>query len=370
MKVLQISMGETFGGVERLELDLLNNINKDIRFDFLTPNDIPFIDYKNEIEKLNGGIYNLNVSRNNRIGKLVYAHRLYKFLKNNKYDIVHINSSAFFFSFHLALITRICKNGKVVVHIHSLPKIGKVKKIMKKLLFPIYFKITDEYLACSKKSGEAFFTKKHMNKVQILKNGIEIEKFKFNESTRKEYIEKLGLEGNVVYGNIGRFELEKNHMLLIDIFNEIQKRQENSKLLLVGEGKLKQKIEEKVKQLGIEEKVIFLGFRKDIDKILNCLDVFILPSISEGLGISAIEAQTNGVYVYCSKAIPNEAKISSNLEYFDLKELPFNIANTICNKGINLTDRKEAYNCAIENGYDIKETCKKLEEIYARIKSN
>ena len=325
MKVLQVSMGERFGGIERLEFNFLKYINKNIKFDFLTPNNIPFNEYKQEIENLGGNVYNLNVSRHNRKGKIVYAHRLYKFLKNNQYDIVHINSSVFFFSFYVALISKLCKNGKIVVHVHSLPRVNKLKRLLIKILFPLYFKITDEYLACSKKAGEAFFSKKYMNKVRILKNGIEVERFKFDKNTRDEYRKKLNLGNNVVYGNIGRFEKEKNHLFLIDIFYEIQKHKKNSKLLLVGEGNLKKQIEEKVKRLKITDKVIFLGFRKDIDEILNCMDVFILPSISEGLGISAIEAQTNGAYIYCSKAIPNEAKISSNFDYFDLSDSPINI---------------------------------------------
>lgn len=364
MKILQISMGNQFGGVEILELNLAKNSNKSFKFDLLVPDKSIPKDYIDLMENLGCRIYNMNISRNNIKGKIAFAIRLYKFLKNNKYDVIHIHSSAFFFSFHVALIARWCKNKKIIAHIHSTPKVKLIKRIIKHMLFPVYLKIVDEYLACSKKAGEEYFTKKYMDRVKILKNGIEIEKFKFDENVRKEYREELKLGDSIVYGNTSRFEIEKNYMFLIDIFNEIQKKQKNSKLLLVGDGSLKKEIEKRIEKLGISDKVILLGFRQDINKILNCMDIFILPSIREGLGISAIEAQANGLYTYCSKAIPNEAKISSKFEYFDLKDSPLSIAERMYNTKMDIEYRKKAYFNAIKNGYDIIQVCKELEAIY------
>ena len=151
MKILQISMGNHFGGVEVLELNLVKNCNKSFKFDLLSPDKTIPQDYIDLMKNLGCGIYNMNISRNNIKGKIVFAHRLYKFLKNNKYDMVHIHSSAFFFSFHVALIAKWCKNKKIIVHIHSTPKVNMAKRVLKSVLFPIYLKITNEYLACSKK---------------------------------------------------------------------------------------------------------------------------------------------------------------------------------------------------------------------------
>lgn len=269
----------------------------------------------------------------------------------------------------MAIISKLCKVKKVIIHSHSAPSMNKIKRIIISALNPIYIRFFDEYLACSKKAAKALFTNAFIknNKVKILKNGVEIEKFKFSQEKREAYIKKLNLENKIVYGHVGDFVKAKNHMFLIDIFYEIQKKQKNSVLLLLGEGELKEKIKEKLQNLKIEDKVQFLGFRDDVGDILNCIDVFIFPSIYEGFGIAAIEAQTNGLITYCSNAVPEETKISNNFRSFNLNEKANDIATKICNEKLNLLDRKEAYKHTIERGYDIKEVCKELAQIYKEI---
>ena len=367
MNVLLISMGEYFGGIEKVELDWVKNITHNIKFDFLTPNNEPFKKYNNEIKNLNANWYNFNLSRNSFKNKIVYAKKLYKFLKKNKYEIVHINSSVFLFSFQVVLIAKMCNVEKIIVHSHSVPENNVLKKFLIKILNPIYTHFANYYLACSKQASTALFTKKFLskNKVQILKNGIDVEKFKFNEELRNTFIKKLNLNNKTVYGHVGAFEKVKNHEFLIEIFYEIQKIESNSILLLIGEGSLQEKIKNKVIELGLKEKVLFLSYREDIEKILNTIDIFIFPSLHEGLGTVLIEAQTNGIPVFCSKGIPIEAKISNNFQYFNLNEKSYNIAQKICNVEISgIERRKEAYIDTIKKGYDIKDVCKELKKIY------
>lgn len=368
-KVLQISMGEEFGGIEKIELEWFKNINSKIKFDFLTPNNTPLKKYEKQLQNLGGNAYNLNISRQNIKSKIIYAFRLYKFLKKKKYNILHINSEAFFFSFHVAVIAKICKVKKIIVHSHNTPYINKCKKILIKILNPLYRKLANEYLSCSKVAQYSLFTKRFINKnkIKIIKNGIDINKFKFDEKIRNEYRKKYNLEGKTVYGHVGRFANQKNHTFLIDIFYEIQKMQKNSVLLLIGDGKQRKEIEEKVKKLNISEKVIFLGFRDDVSNLMNCMDIFIFPSLYEGLGISVIEAQTNGLITYCSNTVPIEANISSNFKYFDLKESSYNIAKNISNEKLKLNDREKAYKDTIKKGYDIKLVAKILTQIYEKI---
>ena len=134
--------------------------------------------------------------------------------------------------------------------------------------------------------------------------------------------------------------------------------------MLVGTGELENKSKEKVKQLNIENKVMFLGFREDTSNLLNCMDFFIMPSLYEGLPVSVIEAQTSGLPVFVSKAIPDEAKINENfykINSFDVKEW----TNLIINDKV--VDRTNAYKDAIKTGYDIKDTCNELEKIYKNL---
>lgn len=368
-KVLQISMGETFGGIEKLELDWFKNINNNIKFDFLTPTNTPFENFEKQIQALGGNAYNLSIRRKNLKSKIMYAFRLYKFLKKKNYDILHINSEVFLFSFHVAIIAKICRVKKIIVHSHNALNINKLKRLLITILNPLYIKLVDEYLACSKQAEYSLFTKKFVNKnkVKVLKNGIDINKFKFSETIRNEYRKKYNLNGKIVYGNVARFDKQKNHDYLINLFYEIQKMQKDSELLLVGDGKLRKEIEEKVKSLNISEKVIFLGFIDDAHNIMNSMDIFLFPSLYEGLGISVIEAQTNGLITYCSKAVPVEAKISSNFKYFDLKQNINEIAKKIIGERNNLDNRNEAYKNTVKEGYDIKNVTNELIQIYEKL---
>ena len=350
INVLQIIDGKSFGGIVKLMIELNNNIDKEIKFDFLTATNI--------YDKWN----NLNISRETLKGKIIYNFRLFKYLKKNKYDIVHINSGAFFFTFQVVIVCKLSKVKKIIVHSHNTPKINKIKKILIKLLTPLYRKLIDVKLTCSKEAAKSLFTK--TEDVIVLKNGVDIEKFKFNEKVRNEYRKKIDVENKLVYGHVGRFEKQKNHEFLIDLFYELQKQQHNAILLLIGRGQLEKQIKDKVHNLDIDNKVIFIGFREDINLLLNCMDIFILPSIFEGLPVSIIEAQTSGLPVFVSNAISDEAKINSNfnkINSFELKEWTNLILNTELNERTNL------YKNTIKAGYDIKDTCKKLKEIYKGI---
>ena len=350
ISVLQIVDGYSFGGIVKLMIELNNNINHDIKLDFLTATNI--------YEKWN----NLNISRKTLKGKIIYNFRLFKYLKNNKYEIVHINSGAFFFTFQVAIICKLSKVKKIVVHSHNTPNINIIKRFLIKLLNPLYRKLIDAKLTCSKEAAKSLFTK--TEDVIVLKNGIDIEKFKFNENIRNAYRKELSLENKIVYGHVGRFEKQKNHEFVIDLFYELQKEQNNAILLLIGKGQLEQHIKNKVHNLNIANKVIFLGFREDINLLLNCIDVFILPSIYEGLPVSIIEAQTSGLSVFVSNAISNEAKVNNNfnkISSFEIEKWTDLILN------VKLKDRTNIYKDTIKAGYDIKDTCKKLEEIYKGI---
>ena len=151
----------------------------------------------------------------------------------------------------------------------------------------------------------------------MLKNGVDIEKYKYNEKVREEYRKKLNIDKKIVYGHVGRFHPQKNHEFLIDLFYEISLKQDNSILLLVGDGELIDRIKNKVKELKLEDKVLFLGFREDIDKLMNAMDYFLFPSLYEGLGIVTIEAQTSGLLTFVSKEIPEDANITSNFYRID-----------------------------------------------------
>ena len=167
-------------------------------------------------------------------------------------------------------------------------------------------------------------------------------------------------------GHIGRFVKQKNHEFLIDIFNEIHKRKENSVLILVGQGSLQKEIEEKVNNLGLQNSVSFLGQRNDANELYHAMDVFVLPSLYEGLGMVLIEAQYAGLNCYCSDAVPKEAYISNFLTEITLSESSSKWAEKIID-GQNKFTRKNMTKELKDSGYDIKEEAKRLEEEYFKL---
>ena len=348
MRVLEIIDGYSFGGIAKLMYDISNNIN-DVDIDFLSS-----VNIKNNWNSL-------DVDRKTIKGKIVYNHRLKKYLKNNKYDIVHINSAAFFFSFQVVIICKLCKIKKIVVHSHNTPKINRIKKIFIRILSPLYMRLTDAHLSCSKQASRSLYY--NDKDVIILKNGIDVNKYKFNEEKRNKIRKELKIDTKIVYGHVGRFEKQKNHIFLIDVFNKLQK-DNNSVLLLVGIGSLENEIRKKVEDLGLSNKVIFLDFREDIGDILNAMDIFIFPSLYEGLGISVIESQTSGLPTVVSKYIPEEAHISNNF----IKIPSFDVDKWV-NKinSIKINNRKNAYKNTIKEGFDIKDSSIKLEKIYKEL---
>ena len=146
---------------------------------------------------------------------------------------------------------------------------------------------------------------------------------------------------------------------MIELFYKIQKKQKNAILLLIGEGDLKHEIQNKIEQLNIENKVFILGYRGDTNCLFNAMDVFLFPSKYEGLGIAAIEAQTNGLPVFCSNAIPSEAKITETFATFELSDNIDDIADRICSMKV-FNNREEAYKKTISSGYVIDDVCKQL----------
>ena len=351
IRVLQVIDGKSFGGIAKLMYDVEKNICKNIKMDFLTATNI--------YNKWN----NLNITRKNIKGKIIYNYRLYKFLRKNEYDIIHINSGAFFFTFQVAIIAKITKIRKIIVHSHNTPNISIVKRVLIKILNPLYCKMIDFKLTCSSQAAKSLFTK--TNDVILIRNGIDVEKFKFNGVLRKQYRKELMLENKIVYGHVGRFAKQKNHEFLIDVFYEIQKNQDVV-LLLVGSGELEEKIKEKVDKLNIKDKVIFLGNRDDVSNILNSMDIFLFPSLYEGLPISLIEAQTNGLPVVVSEGVSDEANISNDFMKINSSNVE-EWAKQVLDIEITEEKRMNAYKNTLEKGYDIDFTTKQLENIYKKL---
>lgn len=288
---------------------------------------------------------------------------LVKHFKENKYQIVHsgMNTLAVF-SLCAAWIAGVpCR----INHNHSTASKGETKRnILKYMLRPFAKLFATDYFACSKYAGEWLFGKKcvESGKVKIFNNAIDTDKFCANSQIRKQMRKELAIENNFVVGHIGRFCFQKNHDFLIDVFNEVHKKDETAILLLVGIGELVEKTKNKVDELGLTRNVKFLGARKDVDRLYQAFDAFVFPSRYEGLGLVGVEAQASGVPCIFSEAIPDEAYITELSQKLNLNDGSEKWANVILNQknkfGQNTTSQIQAA------GFDIKTEAIKLQNFY------
>ena len=194
-------------------------------------------------------------------------------------------------------------------------------------------------------------------------NGIEVERFRYNEEVRREVRRELNVEDKIVIGHAGRFMQQKNHMFLLDIFRKIHDRNPDTVLLLCGEGRLEEDIRRKVKELELEDHVRFLGVRPDMDRMYQGFDLFLLPSLWEGLPVVGIEAQTSGLPILMSDVITPEVEVTPCVKKLSLKTSPEVWAQTALDM-IREHQRQDEYQRIVDAGFDIRETAKWWQNYY------
>ena len=269
------------GGVESVVMNYYRNIDRNrIQFHFLCDEDSTDIPYE-EIEKLGGKV--IVIPPYQKLFK--YQKELYRIFKENNYKIIHSHINAL-----SVFPLRIAKKAGVpirIAHSHSTSNKKEWKKnILKMILRPFSKLYANNYFACTEYAGKWLFGKKVVERkeLNVINNAIDLKKFEFNENTREDLRKELGIKEDVlVIGHVGRFMKQKNHEFLIDVFEKAIKQDDNIYLILVGQGPLEDKIKEMAKEKGIENKILFLGQRHDVNKLYKAMDIFVLPSLYEGL---------------------------------------------------------------------------------------
>lgn len=309
-------------GQETFIMNMYRNINRNkIQFGFQCSVSGEG-DFDDEIRRLGGKIYHLEENKC-QIPFLKYLNEIriqYRFFKkHNEYSVYHIHTYHAFNAWLSIVGAKMAGVQKVVLHSHNTfgmhPQLHKIFRTFLK-----YMKI--ERLACSKKAAEWMYGEKEVSRVKVINNGIDTESFVFQQEEREKKRKELGLEKKTIIGHIGRFMPQKNHEFIIDIFSEISKKDENAVLLLIGEGELLAEIKDQVESKNLTGKVYFLGVRSDIQELLWAMDLFLFPSVYEGLGIVVVEAQAAGLPVLTSTTLPEETKITNNIQYMSLNDLP------------------------------------------------
>ncbi len=361
IRILQVVTIMNRGGLETMLMNYYRKMNrKKIQFDFMVHRDEEG-HYDKEILELGGKIYKMPQIRpgNYRL----YFGKLDKFFANHsEYKVVHshINENSSF-------VLRAAKKAGIperIAHSH-LSDLQIDYKLPFRLYARYYLKNnSSRFFACSKNAGQWLFGTKIANSkdMLVLNNAVNTEEFISTDKVRNKTKEELGLQNKLVIGHVGRFNKQKNHSFLIDIFKSVHDKNKNAVLVLVGDGDLRKIIEKKVSNLGLTSSVKFLGIRSDIPKLMQAMDIFLFPSLFEGLPVVLVEAQAAGLKCIVSNTITRESDITGRIDFLSLKQSAKEWADQIFLSKFEREDTKEKIR---ESGYDSITNAKWLSEYYS-----
>ena len=359
MNILEICVDLDGGGIDRYVYNYCSNI-KDIQFDFVIIKKAKKGILEDDLEKKGSIIYKINGLKN---GLFRYYFSLKKILKSKKYDAVHIHLG--YKSFLAAFCAKRMKIKTILVHAHIANETSNPFYILlKNILSFITKKNATKLVACGIDAAKYVWGSKEYNKgnVLILKNAINIEQYKFSLSKKEEKRKELNIKNNLILGNVGRLTLQKNQLRLIDIFYEVNKMNKDALLLLIGTGDQEEEIRNKINQLGLNN-VLLLGVRDDVNLLLNVIDVFVFPSIFEGLPFTLIEAQCNGLPIICSDTVTKEVALTENFKFLSLNDSNKKWAESILDYAKKKHD-ENAYKFIKLAGYDLQTEVEKLSNLY------
>lgn len=358
LRILHAVVNMNRGGAETLIMNLYRHTDRTkIQFDFLTSKDG---DFDEEIRSLGGRIHRIPYI--DQTGYLGYVRALNHFFQTHSgYTIVHSHMDMM-----SGLILRAARKGKVpvrIAHSHNTrSEGGRAARLFKRYAGTYIPRTATHRLACSTEAADWLFPGQR-KKVAILNNGIDPALFTYSDSSRRAVRAEWQVnDSTLVIGHVGRFNHQKNHDLLLDIFKGVQDVIANSILVLVGEGPLKGQMVQKAKELGIERRVRFLGIRADVQQVMQGFDAFVFPSHHEGLPVTLIEAQASGLCCFVSDAVTAEADLGLGLMSFLSNRSVEQYVNAIANA--KRPKRKIADDSLIRRGFDIRATAGWLQHYY------
>lgn len=291
--------------------------------------------------------------------------------RERHYDVLHINAfhGGSFYYLHLAKKLKIPVR---IAHGHcaglNSSKHARLKEMIHRCAKKMFARDAAELWACSQVAATFMYPKdkRYRNTCRIIPNGIDIERFRFQNRQRLDMRRTMGLSDQFIVGTVGRLCREKNHMFLLDVFSNVLKMQPNSTLLFVGEGAEYSRLIQRAKELKIEQNVVFYGATDRVEQLLWAMDVFVFPSLVEGLGLAAIEAQTAGLPILCSDVIPAEAHILSTMRSMSLKEPLDKWAKVVLDLQNSNKHRESCADIVRERGFDCSDIAEQIAEVYKK----
>ena len=370
VRILQMIGSLEVGGSQAMILNLYRAIDRaKVQFDFVVDHPDK-MDLAPEVRALGAKIYFMPTFRGTNILQVLYAWNKF-FAEHPEYKVLHTHVRSYA-SVYLPIAK---KHGvTTIAHSHSTSNGKGIKATVKNLMQLPIRKQADYLFACSQEAGEWLYGKRacKQSNFRIIPNAIDFQKFAFDPEKRAEMRKRLNLQDQFVIGHVGRFVEPKNHDFLIDVFSEYHKSSPNSRLLLVGDGPLMSQIIQKCRTLNISDKVLFVGAQKNAADYYQAMDVFVFPSKWEGMPLTIVEAQVNGVPLLISDNVSKEAIASKQIKRLSIQD-----NNLWCNELIKLNNNyqkvEKRFVFSNQNGnhifslYDITKSANKLQDIYLQI---
>ena len=356
-----------YGGIERMVYNFYKNIDRDkVQFDFVVPHDFGKIAFEDEILNMGGRVFRILYSERESLIKSRTCWIDY-FKEHPEVVGIHVHAQ-FPYAFPLSM----AKKAKVPLRIfHSHTSNGDYSKnIIDRVIKKIRQREIDTsatlYLACSDNAAKFMFPKKEY---RWIKNGIEIEKFAFNKKSREEIRGRYGIsKDDILLGTVGHLTDVKNPLYSIEILHECVKKNPSIKMVMVGEGHLKNELEKKIKEYGLERHVFFTGAVKDTSKWYQAFDLLLMPSCYEGFPVVLIEAQVAGLKCLVSDRITRDADVTGLIDFMSIDMEPTSWAKQIDKIMQEKNNVRVEYKEIVEQaGFGIKQVAKELEKIYLEI---
>lgn len=335
------------GGVGQVLLNYFNNMPKDYELDIITMH-IESEDLLSTFQNNNFKVIKIPSKSDSLVGNIS---SMFSILRKNKYDIAyaHMTLTNFFPLF----VAKYCGIKTRISHSH----LAESRNLYTNILAWLTRMVSTDYIACGEKAGRFLYGKKPFT---IFNNAVNLNSYVFNSKKRVKARKALEIgEDTVVLGNVGRFSKQKNHIFLLKLFAEYHNYNRNSVLLLIGDGELKNYLKKEAYNLKIDKSVKFLGQLDDVTDMLQAMDLFVQPSLFEGLSLAAIEAQAAGVPCVFSDSVTKETKLTPNVSFISLNA-PITEWIETCEEMSNL-GHSNTTNDLRKNGYDIFRESKKLD---------
>lgn len=357
IRVLHVISSFGRGGAPALIVNYMTHLtDENIKFDFLLRSENNA--FEDEIKK-HGGIVYITPSFPKHIFSNFFNTVCF-FVKHREYDIVQIHCNALIYILP-AIICKLQHRKCVIIHSHNTKAETKLGALIHKINKKFVNRYTDVRFACSDLAGEWMFPKDYL----IVKNAVDPKDFFYDLNARNFIREKYRIVNKRVYIHVGRFEKQKNHEFIIEIFAEILKRDKNSVLLLLGEGSLINSIKQKVKAFNIENSVFFLGVKSNINDFLSAADIMLFPSFWEGLPVSLVEAQYSKLKILCSDCISKEIMVTPLINSLSLKCSAYEWAEKALQLFEDKIDAKTNEKLDLA-GYNIQIETEKLQNFYKK----